>query len=55
VIAALTALAASALAPLADRAADVPAGAVLTLVLPLALLVVVVAWWYFTLRRGRER
>jgi hypothetical protein len=31
---------------------DVTAGAVLTLVLPLALLMVVLAWWWRAARRG---
>jgi hypothetical protein len=31
---------------------DVTAGAVLTLVLPLALLAIVLAWWWLTVRRG---
>lgn len=31
---------------------DVTAGAVLTLVLPLALLVLVLAWWWLAVRRG---
>jgi hypothetical protein len=43
-----------ALAPtLADRAADVTSGGVLTLVVPVALLVVVLVWWYVSLRRAR--
>ncbi|MBS1869320.1 MAG: hypothetical protein JSS99_06620 [Actinobacteria bacterium] len=33
-------------------ASDVPAGAWLTLVLPLALLAVVLAWWWLAARRG---
>jgi diacylglycerol kinase len=39
--------------PLADTASDVAAGAVLTLVVPLALLIVVLVWWYVSLRRAR--
>lgn len=31
---------------------DVTAGAVLTLVLPMALLVLVLAWWWLAARRG---
>lgn len=31
---------------------DVTAGAVLTLVLPLALLAIVLVWWWFAARRG---
>jgi hypothetical protein len=31
---------------------DVIAGAVLTLVLPLALLAIVLTWWWFAARRG---
>lgn len=56
-IAVMITITASSLMHLADRAADVPAGAVLTLVLPLGLLIVVVAWWFLLLRRtrGRER
>ncbi len=37
---------------LADRAADVPAGAVLTLVLPIALLLVALVVWYLMFRRA---
>jgi hypothetical protein len=33
-------------------ASDVTSGAVLTLALPLALLVVVLAWWWLAVRRG---
>ena len=33
-------------------ASDVCAGAVLTLVIPLALLAIVIAWWWLTARRG---
>jgi hypothetical protein len=33
-------------------ASDVTSGAVLTLVIPLALLVVVIAWWWLAVRRG---
>ena len=32
---------------------DVNAGAVLTLVIPLALLLVVLAWWAIVVRRAR--
>lgn len=32
---------------------DVGAGAVLTLVVPLALLLVILAWWAFVVRRAR--
>jgi uncharacterized membrane protein YhaH (DUF805 family) len=32
---------------------DVDAGAVLTLVIPLALLLVILAWWAFVVRRAR--
>ena len=32
---------------------DVSAGAVLTLVVPLALLLVILAWWAFVVRRAR--
>jgi uncharacterized membrane protein YhaH (DUF805 family) len=32
---------------------DVGAGAVLTLVIPLALLLVVLAWWALVIRRAR--
>jgi hypothetical protein len=39
--------------PLADRAASVTSGGVLTLVVPLALLIIVLAWWYVSLRRAR--
>ena len=33
-------------------ASDVTAGAVLTVVLPLGLLVIVLAWWWLSARRG---
>ena len=33
-------------------ASDVPAGAVLTLVLPLALLALVLLWWWLAASRG---
>lgn len=33
-------------------ASDVTAGAVLTLVLPLVLLAIVLAWWWLAARRG---
>jgi hypothetical protein len=33
-------------------ASDVTSGAVLTLVMPLALLVIVLAWWWLAARRG---
>jgi hypothetical protein len=32
---------------------DVGAGAVMTLVIPLALLLVILAWWIFLVRRAR--
>jgi hypothetical protein len=32
---------------------DVGSGAVLTLVVPLALLLVILAWWLFVVRRAR--
>jgi hypothetical protein len=32
---------------------DVEAGAVLTLVIPLALLLVILAWWVLVIRRAR--
>jgi hypothetical protein len=32
---------------------DVGAGAVLTLVIPLALLLVILAWWAFVVRKAR--
>jgi uncharacterized membrane protein YhaH (DUF805 family) len=32
---------------------DVGAGAVLTLVIPLALLLVILAWWVLVIRRAR--
>jgi hypothetical protein len=32
---------------------DVGAGAVLTLVIPLALLLVILMWWAFAIRRAR--
>ena len=32
---------------------DVAAGAVLTLVVPLALLLVILAWWAFVIRKAR--
>jgi hypothetical protein len=32
---------------------DVGAGAVLTLVIPLALLLVILAWWVFVVRKAR--
>jgi uncharacterized membrane protein YhaH (DUF805 family) len=32
---------------------DDDAGAVLTLVIPLALLLVILAWWAFVVRRAR--
>jgi membrane protein DedA with SNARE-associated domain len=32
----------------------VGAGAVMTLVVPLALLMVVLAWWWFLVRRARR-
>jgi hypothetical protein len=32
---------------------DVSAGADLTLVIPLALLLVIIAWWIFVIRRAR--
>jgi hypothetical protein len=32
---------------------DVNAGTVMTLVVPLSLLVVVLAWWFVLARRGR--
>jgi hypothetical protein len=31
---------------------DVGAGAVMTLVIPLSLLLVILAWWIFVIRRG---
>ena len=50
-------LLASALLSIADVSgtgapSDVVAGAVLTLVLPLALLAIVLVWWWFAARRG---
>jgi hypothetical protein len=32
---------------------DVGAGAVMTLVIPLALLLVILAWWAFVVRKAR--
>jgi hypothetical protein len=32
---------------------DVSAGAVMTLVIPLALLLVILAWWAFVVRKAR--
>jgi len=32
---------------------DVSSGAVLTLVIPLSLLLVILAWWIFVIRRAR--
>ncbi len=40
---------------LADRAADVSAGAVLTLVIPLALLLITLALGYAAFRRAGRR
>ncbi len=39
---------------LADKAADVASGAVLTLVLPLGITLVVLGFWYFALRGSRR-
>jgi hypothetical protein len=53
----MTVAAATFLAVVADvggngAASDVTSGAVLTLVLPLALLAIILVWWWLTLRRG---
>ncbi|MGD0981227.1 MAG: hypothetical protein ABR946_07070 [Solirubrobacteraceae bacterium] len=45
----------SALLQVADFGTDYTGIGWLTLVLPLALLFTVVAWWHLTYRRGRRR